>query len=107
MDNFKLAVIAIHDDPYYGFRPELGPVKSTKYKNLSWAARRLLVLGNGETTLNSYKGIPATAKYQVRLEKIIEDYLHIREAEDVVIPEEISDSVTAIKAEIMNWREIV
>lgn len=58
MANVETATTAVGDNPYYGFKKDLGAVKSRLYKNIAWVAKELLVRINGETTLNNYKWIP-------------------------------------------------
>lgn len=72
--NLVNAVNAVGDNKWYGFRHDLGPVTSTKYKNISYIAKELLVKINGETSLNAYAGWTRRAKYQNIVDLMIAEY---------------------------------
>nr|WAS28057.1 MAG: ORF3 [Lesnoe mivirus] len=49
---------AVGNDPYYGFKPDLGAAKSTHYSRYIWVCAKLLRANNSEDerTLRNYKG---------------------------------------------------
>lgn len=90
--NWLAAAAAINDDPYYGFKSDLGAAKSTLYKNLAWVAAQLLIRVGRMYTLQQYMGIPAIVKDQGKLTTIISDYIRHRN-EGEVIPVDINEGV--------------
>lgn len=56
-ENFATARVRVAGNPYYGFSSELGSVKSTKYKGLTYVAIQLLEKLSGERSLRRYEGI--------------------------------------------------
>lgn len=78
MNNILVTVVAVNDDPYYGFRRDLGPATSTKYKNAAWVAVRLLPLINGDKTLHQFRGVTKGCKEQLILKGLIEEYIDLR-----------------------------
>lgn len=58
MEAVDEAYIAIGQDPYYGFLDDLGPAKSTRYKNVAWLAKELLIKkgAEGANFLKNYGG---------------------------------------------------
>lgn len=46
--NFEAAEVAIADNPYYGYRSDLGPAKSTLYKNFATACSLLIAKAEGD-----------------------------------------------------------
>lgn len=49
-----MALRAVGDNFYYGFKRDLGAARSTQYKILGYVARELLIKINGEITLRRY-----------------------------------------------------
>lgn len=78
---FGLAVTAVNGNPYYGYRRDLGPAKSTNFKNLAWVAKELLIKARGETGLAKYKGWVRSPKSQGTLVDMITDYINQRDDE--------------------------
>lgn len=72
--NFQAAVIAVGNNVWYGFRHDLGPVASTKYKNVSYVAKELLIKVNGEASLRTYAGWTKRAKFQDVVDTLIANY---------------------------------
>lgn len=73
--NFMIACEEIKGNPYFGFRNDLSSVRSTKYKNLAWVAKELLIEYNGEkNTLKNYMGWTKQPIFQDELRKLIDAY---------------------------------
>nr|WAS28437.1 MAG: putative nucleoprotein [Wuhan tick virus 2] len=74
--NLRLAIQAVGDNKYYGFRANLGPVRSTQYKSLAYVAKSLLIKHGGPeyATLGSYKGWPATISSQQEVDAMILEF---------------------------------
>lgn len=74
MDNFNAAVQAVGDNKWYGFNKDLGVAKSTRFKNLTWVAKELLMKIGGEASLGQYAGWTRRAKNQATLDAMIAAY---------------------------------
>ncbi|QBP37029.1 putative coat protein [Lampyris noctiluca chuvirus-like virus 1] len=72
--NFEQAVALVGNNEWYGFRKELGIVSSTKYKNLSYVAKELLLKVNGEASLRSYAGWTRRARFQGVVDTLVATY---------------------------------
>lgn len=72
--NFSAAVALVGNNVWYGFKKDLGIVSSTKYKNLTYVAKELLIKVNGEATLRNYAGWTRRAKYQAVVDQLIAEY---------------------------------
>lgn len=70
----EVAMNDVGNNKCYGFRHNLGRVASTKYKNVAYVAKELLIKVNGEASLRSYGGWTRRAKYQAVLDTMIADY---------------------------------
>lgn len=70
----EVAMNDVGNNKWYGFRHNLGRVASTKYKNVAYVAKELLIKVNGEASLRSYGGWTRRAKYQAVLDTMIADY---------------------------------
>uniref|UniRef100_A0AAT9JPY5 Nucleocapsid protein n=1 Tax=Nasutitermes takasagoensis chuvirus 1 TaxID=3133479 RepID=A0AAT9JPY5_9VIRU len=75
LPNYVIAANLIDGNPYYGFRKNIGEAASTRYKNLGWVAKELLIKGAGKGTLANYQGWPRNVPHQERLARIIREYL--------------------------------
>uniref|UniRef100_A0A8D8W6Q7 Uncharacterized protein n=1 Tax=Cacopsylla melanoneura TaxID=428564 RepID=A0A8D8W6Q7_9HEMI len=73
--NYQLALTAIGNNVYYGFRRDLGPAKSTGFRNLTYVATQLLIKCGGETNLRSHGGLPTTCSNKPQTSAILEAYL--------------------------------
>jgi hypothetical protein len=77
------ALRLIHNNPYYGFNKDLGPVKSTNYPSITWIAKTLLIAVGGNDTLKNYAGFTRGIKHQDRVQRWIEVYTrHLDDAVD-------------------------
>nr|WAS28365.1 MAG: putative nucleoprotein [Wuhan mivirus]WAS28366.1 MAG: putative nucleoprotein [Wuhan mivirus]WAS28370.1 MAG: putative nucleoprotein [Wuhan mivirus]WAS28378.1 MAG: putative nucleoprotein [Wuhan mivirus] len=74
--NLKLAIQAVGQNKYYGFKANLGAVRSTQYKSLAYVAKALLIKHGGPeyATLGSYKGWPATISNQQEVDTMILEF---------------------------------
>lgn len=73
--NYMAAVRLVNGNAFYGFSRDLGVVKSTNYKSLTWVCKELLIRIGGQETLNNYKGWIHTPMYHETLERLISDYV--------------------------------
>jgi len=96
---FSEAAQQVGGNQYYGYKKDLGCVKSTNYKNLGWVAYRVLVRGCNATTLNGYKGWPRTILYQAELQAIIDAYFDGR-GDNLVAPARVAEQ-DVVRDEIM------
>lgn len=81
----ETAIRAVDNNPYIGFKTSLGEIDSTKYKNVAWVAKELLIRLNGKNSLKMYKGwtrLPANAP---KLEAMLNAY--IVAASEAEVPE--------------------
>ncbi|APG78726.1 hypothetical protein [Hubei chuvirus-like virus 3] len=72
--NFRDAVAAVGDNMWYGYRSDLGVVRSTRYPNITYIGKQLLIKINGEVGLRNYKGGLSRAKFQARVDTLISEY---------------------------------
>nr|AYP67534.1 putative nucleoprotein [Canne point virus] len=71
--NVAQAFQIVGDDKYYGFRRDLGPVRSTQYKSMAFVAKQLLLKWGGPEygTLGNYRGWPATVPHASEIEAMV------------------------------------
>lgn len=69
--NVTLAAQAIANNEYYGYRKDLGPVVSTRYRNVGYIAKELIVKVAGEYQLNLYQGWARKPAFQVTIDQEI------------------------------------
>jgi len=69
------ALIAIGNNPFYGFDANLGQVKSTLYKDVFVVAKKLLIKIDGASTLSNYEGGKSTCANSEEVEAMIERYV--------------------------------
>nr|QMP82322.1 nucleocapsid protein [Coleopteran chu-related virus OKIAV151] len=72
--NYTNAVRAVNGNLYYGFNADLGPARSTLYKNLAYVGKELLVKVGGEAALNRYAGWTRRVPDQARVDVLIAEY---------------------------------
>jgi hypothetical protein len=75
LTRFIIAARLIDHNPYYGFKKDIGEAASTRYKNLGWVAKELMIRGADRGTLASYQGWPRNVPNQEILARIIREYL--------------------------------
>lgn len=74
------AMAAVGNNKYYGYRHNLGPVRSTLYKSIGYVAKEILVKVGGEQSLNNYAGWPRGVQFQAAVDGIIANYERYRNA---------------------------
>ena len=82
-EEFRASVIAMEtagNSRYYRYRQDLGPVRSTLYRNILWVGKELLIRINGEGNFSQYHGWLSVPKEQVSIERIGNDYIAQRGA---------------------------
>lgn len=75
---FSIAIDAltiVGGNPYYGFRADLGIVKSTNYPGIVYTAMQLLILGLGDKSLLSYGGAK-NPSHKLTVDNIIQQFLN-------------------------------
>lgn len=84
--DFSTASKAIGANVYYGFKADLQAVRSTKYKNISWVCKELLIRLNGEAALKAYDGWLEKPMYPDVISGIIDSYVKKYNESKAVIP---------------------
>lgn len=77
LTNYKLAVIAVDGNAYYGFNRTLGPVRSVLYSSLAYVAKELLIRLNGESNLKNYAGWVKTPKNSPVIKVMLDTYVEM------------------------------
>jgi len=76
--NEAAAVVAafeqIANNPYYGYSANLNNARATKYKNITWVCKTLLISLDGDTTLNGYRGFKISPAHQELVRQMISLY---------------------------------
>lgn len=91
--NFMTAVRTVNGNIWYGFKRDLGVVRSTLYKNISWVGKELLVRVNGEAALNRYGGWVRRIPNQQRIVELIDTYVDQHGSQFTPEEKDISDGV--------------
>ncbi|AJG39062.1 putative nucleoprotein [Wenzhou crab virus 2] len=73
-DNFVNAVTAVGANTFYGFKKDLGVVRSTMYKNLGYVAKELMVKVSGDAPLNFYAGWTRIPAFRTIIDQMVVDY---------------------------------
>jgi hypothetical protein len=68
------ALLLVNNNPYFGFSAEMGQARATRYKNLAWVSKELLLRISGETSLRAYKGWVRIPELSDTLVGLIEKY---------------------------------
>lgn len=76
--NVNLALIAVGNNAYYGFRKNLDAVRSTLYKSYAWACKELMIRVSGEASLKNYRGWTRKPAFQNEIETLINNYEAVR-----------------------------
>lgn len=104
--NYLAALRAVNGNLYYGFRKDLGVVRSTLYPNLAFIAKELLIKVGGEASLRHYRGWKARIPEQGTIDIIIGEYEQARQqqqgqagqnAENTTDMDEIVEAVTDVE----------
>lgn len=69
--SFRLACTTVGNNQYFGIRNDLGPAKSTKFRNLTYIAVLLLTLVGGERAIREHAGLPKTCVNKPQIDEII------------------------------------
>lgn len=72
---FELAVLAVGQNAWYGYKRDLGAAKASGFRNLAWVAKELLIRGMGDAGLRQYGGWTRNVPQQSRITWIICCYL--------------------------------
>lgn len=72
--NFTTAVRTVGDNVWYGYKKDIGVASSTKFKNIAYVAKDLMIKVSGETALSYYAGWVRRAKYQSAVDILIATY---------------------------------
>lgn len=78
--NFITAVAAVAGNPYYGYRRDLGAVKSTNYPNLAYCGVQLLCEVDGQRHFRDFLGRHRNSPRAADIDKMIADYIVTRRA---------------------------
>lgn len=68
------AIAAVGNNPWYGYKKNLGAVSSTRYKDIGYICKELLLKIGGDSNLTAYKGWPRRPSHQDTLDRWIECY---------------------------------
>nr|QQP18725.1 putative nucleoprotein [Soybean thrips chu-like virus 2] len=97
--HFEEAVVAVGGNGYYGFNPDLGPAKSTRFKSLAWLCKEILIRYAGKETLARYQGWTRRPQHQDALRELIEEFQVILDAEAQADPNpQVMDHLNALLA---------
>jgi hypothetical protein len=84
LERYCIAVNLIGNNPYFRYKKDIGEAVSTRYKNLGWVAKELLIRGAGKSSLVGYVGWPRTVPNHDRVKRIIDTFLRHLGETDVV-----------------------
>lgn len=73
--NYKVALRAVGDNPYYGYSQSLDLVKAANFRNLGYLSKELLVKLNNESNLNFNRVFEAKPDKAKIIDKIILRYI--------------------------------
>lgn len=93
--NFVAAMNEVGNNVWYGFNKDLGPAKSTMYKNLAYVAKELHVRAGGETALNRYGGWPRRIAHVDAINLMIANYVLERDQEQTEVNINLSNATVA------------
>ncbi|KAG0720648.1 hypothetical protein GWK47_048102 [Chionoecetes opilio] len=75
--NFQTAIAAVGDNRFYGYKKDLGAVRSTQYKSLGYIAKELMVKVSGEASLNRHAGFTRSTAFKATIDKMVVNYLRV------------------------------
>lgn len=64
----------IGNNPYYGYSANLNNARATKYQNITWVCKTLLIDLDGDTTLRNYRGFKGSPAHQDIVRQMISLY---------------------------------
>ncbi|CAH0562969.1 unnamed protein product [Brassicogethes aeneus] len=73
--NYRTALTVVNGNVYYGFIKDLGAARSTKFANLAYVAKELLIQVGGEVSLRTYQGWKGRVPEQGTIDLIIGAYI--------------------------------
>lgn len=65
------AMNTVENNVWYGYKHDLGPVRSTRYKNLAYVAKEVLIKIEERSSLTRYMGWIRRAQYQAAVDIMI------------------------------------
>lgn len=71
---FMGAVGDVGTNVFYGYKKDLGRVRSTMYKNLGYVAKELMVKVSGDAPLNLYAGWTRNPAFRTIIDAMVTDY---------------------------------
>lgn len=78
---FQQAVMAVGSNTFYGYKKELGCVRSTLYKNMGYVAKELLYKVSGDAPINMYAGWTRSPAYRTVVDEMVAQYEIARAAD--------------------------
>lgn len=101
-NNVIAALTLVDGNQYYGFKKDLGIVRSTNYKSIGYIAKELRVRIGGQASLNRYQGWATKTPNQDIVTTILDRYVEAHNANiNVLVPYEADaddDRVAQIRA---------
>lgn len=70
-----IAIQTVGTNKWYGFRQDLGPVRSTLYRNITWVGKELLIRSGNDPSLQNKQGWIQSPLHTIMVEQIVADYL--------------------------------
>lgn len=65
---------AVRGNPYYGFKEDLGPARSTNFRRLAYVAKELMIKVGGEAALSQYRGWLTDFPGRARIDEMVVGY---------------------------------
>lgn len=98
---FQAGIQAMGGDPFYGFNPNLDAVKSTNFKNMGYWCKQLLVLGEGDTALNNFRGWTRNPTHAAKMTATIDTFIaNLDNIADAPITDVETADVVALRAAV-------
>lgn len=96
--NVLSAFQTVGNNPYYGFKQDLGIVKSTNYKSFSYVSKELCKKFGGPTysTIEQYRGWTKNPLHKQQLDLLIEEYTP--NTENIEDPDILAEQVPFIES---------
>jgi hypothetical protein len=92
------AFIAVNNNPYFGFRGDLGNAKSSRYRQTAFVAKELLIRLAGMQSLRRYQGWARSVTYNDAVIALIERY--VTAFTERVVEDDLGDDAIGVIAEI-------
>lgn len=106
--NYCAAVEAVGNNPFYGYRKNLGVVRSTKYKSIAYVAKQLLIIVGGQSSLRFYQGWATRVPDKEAVDIMITQYErdHGEVAINTPIPPALAAEVNNVIAELRGHNDV-